>query len=111
VAIGASEPPVVAGDDPGAGLVTGRRGGGVGAEAMATGDSESRVLCYGLRERWGIGGNLAAVAGGWCCVVFAVLRSPSTGKKMCCCLPVSVVAWLGCHNVLGTCHVVSSLVL
>lgn len=41
VAIGASEPPAAAGDDPDAGLVTGRRGGGVGAEAMASGIQKS----------------------------------------------------------------------
>jgi hypothetical protein len=67
VAIGASEPPPAAGDDPaGAGLVTGRRGGGVGAEAIAMG-SFARALRCRKEMKWG---KLAT----------AVLPSPVTCK-------------------------------
>jgi hypothetical protein len=51
VAIGASDAPAAAGDESaGAGLVTGRRGGGVGAEAMAMGSFA--IACAAGREEW-----------------------------------------------------------
>jgi len=89
VAIGASKPPVVAEDDPRPGWSL---GGGVAASVRRPwrrGFRRKRVLCY--RRDGGIGGSLAAVAGGWCCVVFAVLRSPSTGKR---CVVACQFPWL-----------------
>jgi hypothetical protein len=76
-------------------LVTGRRGGGVGAEAIATGiQKEARAL---LQERWRNWGKPRCCCGWLVLCCFCGFAFAFNREKMCCCLPVSVVAWLGCH--------------